>query len=209
MHFISPDLNLKRLTFGSDQSCMKRLIHIEFRHGDIIFKTPGDRFIHLMNHPQSGITVLYRLHQNSDRKQIIDLIQCLFLFDHLFIDAEEMLDPSFYIRLDTGIFHMLFYFRHNRLYIFFTNTFFIGYLRYQIIIYFRFQILQSQIIQFDLHLGNPQTLSNRRIDVHSFSGFLPLFLRPHVFQSSHIVQTVRQFNQNHTDVLRHGKKHLS
>ena len=50
VHFLCPDLDFKRLAVGPDQRGVQRLIHIGLRHGDIVFKTAGDRFVFLMDH---------------------------------------------------------------------------------------------------------------------------------------------------------------
>ena len=41
------------------------------------------------------------------------------------------------------------------------------------------------------------------------SGFFALFLGTHVLQSTHIVQTVRQLDQDDPDILCHGEEHLA
>ena len=158
VHLISTDLDLKRLSLRTNQRSMQRLVHIGFGHGNIIFETSRNRLIHLMDHTQCRITVFDRFHQNTYSKQIIDLIQCLILVDHLFINAEEMLHSSLYICLDLGIVHVLFDFRHDGLYIFLTGTLLLCDLGYQIIIDIRLQIFQRQIIQLDLYFRNTKTL---------------------------------------------------
>ena len=44
-----------------------------------------------MDDTKCRITVFYGIHDNTDRKQIINLIQGLILVDHLLIDAVQML----------------------------------------------------------------------------------------------------------------------
>ena len=53
------DLDLKGLAGGAHQRRVKRLVHIRLRHGDVIFKTPRDRGVHLMDHAQSRIAVFH------------------------------------------------------------------------------------------------------------------------------------------------------
>jgi len=86
---------------------MKRLIHIWFRHGDVIFESSRNRCIHFVDHTEGSITVFYRIYNDTYRKQIINLIQCLVLIDHLFINTEEMLHPSVDLSLDPRVFDVL------------------------------------------------------------------------------------------------------
>ena len=74
VHLIGTDLDLKWLSVVADQGRMQGLIHILLRHGNIIFKTAWDRLIHLMDHTQGRITVLYAVNHDPDRKQIINLL---------------------------------------------------------------------------------------------------------------------------------------
>ena len=107
MHLLCTDLNFKRLSCRSHQSRMQRLVHIRFRHGDIVFESPRNRCVHLMDHTQRRITVFDRIYDNAYGKQIIHLIQRLILIDHLFVNAEEMLHSSIYFCLNMGILHMV------------------------------------------------------------------------------------------------------
>ena len=92
---------------------MQRLVHVRLRHGDIILEASRNGLIHLMDHAQGRIAVLHRIHNDPDRKQIIDLIQRFMLVFHLFINTEEMLDPSVQTGLDAGILHVHFHFFHD------------------------------------------------------------------------------------------------
>ena len=120
-----------------------------------------------------------------------------------------MFHTSLHICLDPGIFHVLFYFRHNGLDVLFADALLICNLSHQIIIDFRLQIFQCQVIQLNLYFGNTKTLGNGRINVHSLPRLFLLLLRTHIFQRSHVVQTVGQLDQNNTDILRHGQEHLT
>ena len=60
-----------------------------------------------MDHAQSRVTVFHRINDNTNRKQVIHLIQRLVLVHHLLIDTEEMLHTPVDLCLDVGILHML------------------------------------------------------------------------------------------------------
>ena len=107
MHFKGSYLDFKRLPVGTDQSRMKRLVHIRLRHCDVILESSRDRLIHLMDHTQRRIAVLYCVHQDADGKKIIDLVDGLVLVHHFFVNAEEVLDPSGNLGFDPGVVHML------------------------------------------------------------------------------------------------------
>ena len=140
MHLKGTDLDLKGLSAAADQGGMQGLVHIGFWHGNIILETTRNGFIHLMDHSQCCITVLYRIHDDPHGKQIINLIQGLSLIFHFLINTEKMLYTAINLRLDAGIFNMLADLIHNVLNILFTHTFAHCDLIDQIIIDIRFQI---------------------------------------------------------------------
>ena len=73
----------------------------------------------------------------------------------------------------------------------------------------RVQEAQGGILQLLLDQLQAQTVCQRRIDLHGFQRFIPLLLGRHRFQSAHIVQTVRQLDDDNPDILCHGKQHFA
>ena len=104
---------------------------------------------------------------------------------------------------DARIVHMFLDFIHNlmdkRLPGVLTECQFFG----QFFVNLRLEIFERQIIQLGLDLGNTETISNRRVDIHRFTRLFFLFFRLHILKRPHIVQTVCQLNQDNPDVLRH------
>ena len=91
------DLDFERLSVRTKKRCMQRLIHIGLWHCDIIFKSAGDRLVHLMDNTKSCITVLHSIYNDAYSKQVINLINGFILIDHLLIDAEEMLHAAIHL----------------------------------------------------------------------------------------------------------------
>ena len=120
-----------------------------------------------------------------------------------------MLYTSIYICFDPRIFHMHGHFIHNLLDKFLTLCFSGIDLIYKIKKYIWFQILQWQIVKFCLNFRNTKPSRDRRINIHCLTSLFLLFCRSHELQCTHIMQTVRKFNDNNPDILSHGKEHLS
>ena len=137
MHFIGADLDLERLTGRTDQCRMQRLVHIRLWHGDIILKSAWDRFVHFMDHTKCRITVLDRIHDNTDSKKIVDLIDRFILILHLLINTEKMFDSAIDLCLDARTFNMRTDLIYDILYISLTFYFSDRDLIHQIIIYIR------------------------------------------------------------------------
>ena len=95
MHFAGANLHLKGNPVRTEKSGMQGLIHVRLRHGDIILEPSRNRSVDLMNDPKCRITVLHRIHNDTDGKQIIDLIQGFPLVSHFFVNGKKVLDsPS-------------------------------------------------------------------------------------------------------------------
>ena len=73
---------------------MQGLIHIGLRHGDIILETSRNRLVHFMNDTECRITVLHGIYNNTHGKNVVNLVECLILVDHLSVNGEEVLDTS-------------------------------------------------------------------------------------------------------------------
>ena len=140
MHLKGPDLDLKGLPRASDQRGVQRLIHICLGHRDIILKPSRDRFVHLMDHTQRRVAVLYGIHDDAHRKQIVNLVDGLVLIFHLLINAEKMLHAPVDLCRNPRLADMVGNLLHDVRDIFFPLAFAHGDLIDQIIINVRFQI---------------------------------------------------------------------
>ena len=113
VHIKGTNLNLKRLTGRSNQRCVQRLIHIGFRHGNVVLKPSRNRCIHFMNHTQCRITVPDGFHLNPYRKYIVYLVQRLMLVHHFLVNAEKVLYSAVNLCLDSRIINMMLHILYN------------------------------------------------------------------------------------------------
>ena len=209
VHVVGADLYLKWLPGRPHKRSMQGLIHVRLRHGDIVLKPSGNGLIHLMDYAQSRITISYRIHNDPNGKQVIDLIQRLSLIYHLLIDTEKMLCPPVNAGFNSCIINMLAHFLHQLLNILLPYTLTNRHLFHQIIVGFRMKIFQRQVIQFNFNLGNTKTLGKRTVYFLRFPGDTLLALRGLIFQRPHIVQPVRQLDHDNPDILGHSQEHFS
>ena len=107
MHFVGSDLDLKGLACRADEGCVQGLIHVCLGHGNVVLEPARDGLIHLMNGAEHCIAVPDRADDHADSKEIVDLLQRLFLVEHLAVDAEEMFDTSVDLALNAGFMDMM------------------------------------------------------------------------------------------------------
>ena len=107
VHLVGSNLNLERTTARSNQCRVERLVHVLFRHCDIIFETSRNWLVFLMNNSECRITIPYRIDLDTNCMNIVNLVERLVLRDHFLIDGEQMLDTSVYLCLDASFLHIL------------------------------------------------------------------------------------------------------
>ena len=74
---------------------------------------------------------------------------------------------------------------------------------------FGIQHAEGQILKLFAHPLHPHAARKRRIDVHGFARFLDLLFRLHRLDRPHVVQTVGQLDEDHTQIFGHGHEQLA
>ena len=141
MHFIGSDLNFKRFAVVTYYCSMKRLIHIRFRHGNIVLKPSGNRFPHCMNYSQNSIAVLYIVNYDSHSDKVKYFINLLMLHFHFFVNAVIVLCTSVNIIMEVHTVQSILYLGNYIIYCLFTLFLAFVYFLLQLLEFFRMKIL--------------------------------------------------------------------
>src|SRR3989304_2179434 len=118
VHLIRPYLEFHPLPLRTYYSCVKRLIHIGFRNPDKIFKPPGHRRPHRVDHAKYCVAIDLRTGNNTDTGEVVNLLECDTLTIHFHINTVEVLGPAIYICIKSIHFKILFDNSNYVLYIF-------------------------------------------------------------------------------------------
>ncbi|MPM61172.1 hypothetical protein SDC9_108028 [bioreactor metagenome] len=70
-------------------------------------------------------------------------------------------------------------------------------------------VLETKFFEFGFYGKKTQSMRQRRINVHGFTGYLELLGRSHGRQCPHIVQTIGNFYQDHTNIFRHRQQEFT
>ena len=79
----------------------------------------------------------------------------------------------------------------------------------KIIIELRVQVAERKVLQFAFYPGDTEAVGHRRVNIKGFFGNAALLGFRLILQGPHVVQTVGQLDQDHPDIVRHGKQHLA
>ena len=162
-----------------------------------------------MDYTQRSITVTYCLNLDTKSYDVVDLVKSLALSFHLLINTEDMLYSSINLSTDICFGNVLLNFSYDLI----DKVSSFGKHFIQLItdisINIRIEILHAEVIHFNLDLGNTEPVSKRSIDIHGLACLLNLLLCSLILKSSEVMQTVGQLNDDNSDVLCHGKEHLT
>ncbi len=208
VHFPCPDLYFERFAGRPNQRIMQGLVHIRFRHCNIILEPPRHGLIHRMNNTQHAVAVPDGIHNCAHRKQIVNLVKRFVLVDHFLVNTEKMLAPPLDFALDSGLVHFRLNVLHNvvdkRLPF---NPLFFNF-RFQIKIRIGIEVLKAEVLHLRPYFGYTEPVCQRRIDIQRFLRFFLLLRRRHKVQRPHVMQAVSQLDQYDADILCHRKEHF-
>ena len=100
VHLMGPDLHLEGPALRAYNGGVKRLVHVELGHGDVILESPGDGPPLRMQRAERRVAVANRVDQDPDAHQVVDLVEFLPPQDHLLVHGIQVLGPPFYLGLD-------------------------------------------------------------------------------------------------------------
>ncbi len=80
---------------------------------------------------------------------------------------------------------------------------------HNLIVDIRLEVLEAQIIKIHLQPVQSQSMSQWGVDIHGLLSDKPLFHRALMLQSTHIMQSIGQLNQNDPYIFGHSQDHLA
>ena len=120
-----------------------------------------------------------------------------------------MLDSSVYFRFYSCFIDIslnVFYYGFD---VSFTLCFLLCNCILEFVICFGLKILEGKVIEFNLDPADTETLCNGTIDIHCLTCNPDLACGRLILERTHIVETVREFDQNDSDIACHRIKHLT
>ncbi len=162
-----------------------------------------------MRNPQDAIAVLYRIDQDTDRLQIINLFKILVLHIHFFINAVKILRAPFNFAVNVELLQLFLQCPDDFPDIGFPFPAFGSHLVHQIIVAPGINISQRNILKLPLDFENAEAVCQRSVNFKRFICFFPLLFLIHIFQRSQVMEPVCQLDDNHTDILCHGQEHFA
>src|SRR5690606_38010473 len=187
---------------------MQRLITVGFRDGDVIFETARYRLIQAVHQAQHAVTGVDAVGDNAEPVHIHNIGDGFPLLFHLGVDAEQVLfaannagaDAYFIQAVTDSSLNII----HH-----FGKVAAVGFNRFaDHIRAHRIDSLKAQFFHFHADAVQTQAVGNGGVNIEGFAGNAAALFRFQRTEGAQVVQTVGQFDQNHTDVFGHGHGHL-
>ena len=163
-----------------------------------------------MHDAERVVAVGHRVHEHPNREKVVDLLVRLLPLQHLLVDRPEMLRASRDLELlDAGVTQRLVErvaeLRDELL----TLAALLRDLARERLVLLRLEVLEGQVLELPPHLRHAEAMRERRVQIPGFDGdAAPFFVRQRI-QRAHVVQPVRELDDDDARVLRDGQEQLA
>jgi len=162
-----------------------------------------------VHQPQHAVAVFHRVDDDPHRQQIVDLAQVRALALQLLPDAVQVLGPALERALDAQLLQPLLQHRDDFLDFAFPLFAAPGDLPHQLRVLLGVQRAEREVLHLPLQRPHAQAVGQRRVNFQRFRRDAALALHGQVPQRAHVVQAVRELDDDDAQVLRHGQEHFS
>ena len=162
-----------------------------------------------MNKTESCVTLKLGIDDYSYCIEVVYLIKRLVLRIHLSVKAVYRFNSTLKIKVDVVFGKLV---REN-LFCFLNEVSATAKLLFNLKIYlivtYSVKVVKADILKLLLNTLNTKTMCQWRINIHGFKGDSTLPVLFFCRKSTHIVQSITEFNENNTNIPVHCKKHLT
>ena len=210
MHLVGSNLNLERTSRRADDRRVERLVVIDLRHGDIVFKATRHGVPQRMHRTERGVAIAHRMGNNAQRHQVVDLGKLLALALHLLVDGPIVLGTAVDLEtLQANAVELIGERLDGLGQIALANLARLSHHARDALVGVGLQVEEGQVLELPLNRAHAQAVSQGRIHVHGLASLKQAAVLTQGCKGAHVVQTVGKLNDNDADVLRHGEEHLA
>ena len=209
VHFPRADLDLGRFAVGRDDRGVQGLVHVHLGAGNVVFEAVENRGVEGMDDAQRVVAVGHRVGHDAEGQEVVDLFEGPVAALHLRVDTVEMLRAP----VDRGVDARVLQRRDDGLTDLVDQPFPLRPLLVQLVreipVDFGSQVLQAEVFQLGLDLGHAEPVGEGRVDLPGLERDALLFRRVQEGQRPHVVEPVRELDEDDAHVLGHGHEHLA
>ena len=208
VHLARPDLDLERGLTLRDHRRVEGLVEVLLRHRDVVLDPARDRPPGLVDDAEGAVAVAQRVDEDAEGEDVVELVERDRLADELLADRPEPLHPPAHLGGNPGLrqlpgdvvpelldggpggLHPLVHrVREGRELV-------------------RVEVAEGEVLELALDPAHPETVRQRRVDLHRLGRDGAPLLLPEVAQGPHVVEAVGQLDEDDPQVARHREEHL-
>ena len=213
MHLARPHLDLERPPGRPDHRRVQRAVAVQLRHRDEVLEPPRHGLPERVEDPERAVAVprpllAGALDDHAHRREVVDLVELAALLGHLVVDRVEVLRPPEDHGGDVGLLELEAEDRGRLLDLFLAVGAPVGDHRLDLGVLARVQDLEREVLELPLERVDTEPVCERRVDLERLLGLLHLLLLAEVLDRPHVVEPVRELDEDDPDVLGHRDDHL-
>jgi hypothetical protein len=209
VHLLGAHLDLDRLALGADDRGVQRLVEVELGRVDVVLEAARHRRPQGVDRPEHGPAVAVLLDHHTQAHEVEDLVELLAAHDHLLVDAPEVLGPPAHVGLDAEAVELGAEGVHDLADVLLALGRAGGDHLLDLGVLLGVQRREAQVLELPLDLLDPEAVRQRGVDVERLLGDGALARHRHHRDRTHVVQPVRELDEQYAPVVGHGDEHLA
>src|SRR4051794_12881348 len=209
VHLARADLDLERPPLGPDHGRVEGLVHVELGHRHEVLEAAGQRLPQRVDHADRAVAVLDRVHEHTHRREVVDLVELAALLRHLRVDRVEVLRPARDLRLDADRLELLRQVGAGARHVPLALRALLVHEALDLLELARVERLERHVLELPLDRVDAEPVRQRGEDLERLLRLLLLLLLRHRLDRAHVVQAIRELDEDHADVRGHRDHHLA
>ena len=152
---------------------------------------------------------VFGFHDDADSEHIVHFFEGHVLLQHLVVDAVDAFGPPFDLVGETFLVQTFLDGQCEAADEAFAHGFTLLQFRFDLVVDLGLLVFEREILQLVLDVVQAKAMGEGRVEKERFAGDLQLLVAGHVVQRAHVVQPIREFDQDHAHILRQGQQHFA
>ena len=210
VHLLGADLQLDRRAERPDQRRVQRLVAVGLGDRDVVLEFARHRLVQAVQRAEREVAGRHAvLHDHPEAVDVVHLGKRKVLFEHLLVGAVDVLFAPVDHRLDGGVRQA----GLDRLLGLADHLAPVAARRARRLCQHAMaqgiQVRERQFLEFLVQVVQAQAVGDRRVDLHGLARDAAALGRRDRAQRAHVVQPVRELDEDDAHVARHREQHLA
>ncbi len=188
---------------------MERLVEVRLRHRDVVLDPPREGAPGLVDDAEDAVAGRDRVDEDAERQDVVELVERDLLPGELLADRPGPLDAPRHLGLEAR--------RPDLLEELAPDLLDGRRRRLQPLVHRAVQggplvgveETEGEVLELPLHLAHAEPVRERRVDLHRLGGDRPPLLVREMLERPHVVEPVRELDEDDPEVVGHREEHLA